>query len=65
MLFRVTSNAGEKGLLSLRFLSVSAFSNSASGDCRVLTGPLFAFSLSRLEGDPQMLEDGDIWKNQQ
>lgn len=59
-LFEVTSNAGEKGLLSLRFLSVSAFSNSASGDCRVLTGPLFAFSLSSLEGDPQMLEDGEI-----
>lgn len=55
-----SSNAGEKGLLSLRFLSLSAFSNSASGDCRVLTGPLFAFSLSSLEGDPQMLEDGEI-----
>ena len=57
-----TSNAGEKGLLSLRLRSASAFSKSASGDCWVLTGPLFVFSLSTLEGDPHILEDGEIWK---
>lgn len=55
-----TSKAGEKGLLSFCFLSDSAFNSVSSGDLWVLTGPLFLFSLSILEGDPHMLDDGEI-----
>jgi len=57
-----TSKAGEKGLLGMRFLSPSAFSISCSGEGCVLTGPLLVFSLSSLEGEPHILEDGDILK---
>lgn len=58
----LTSNAGEKGLLGMRFLlSASAFSNSCIGEDWVLTGPLFLFSLSSLEGEPHILQDGDIF----